>query len=252
MQSLYTLSADCRAHACPGSRGIRRAGFENLLQRFFFIWLALTGALAAAAVQNDAGALVAPAGMLRSQVAAESLPAHATTRLDWESIRAFYTARNYEPVWTDGDRLRHDAWYAIDRLARANEDGLLPGEYHIEEIYLNLDQTGQEAFQSVELLLTDGVLRYLRHLRAGRLEPQAADPKWHISQPAFNPVALLTAVTESPSVHDALRQLTPPQVGYLRLKKLLRDYRALDSSGGWPVLPTGEVLERDSLSLIHI
>lgn len=246
MQSLYTLSADCRAHACPGSRGIRRAGFENLLQRFFFIWLALTGALAAAAVQNDAGALVAPAGMLRSQVAAESLPAHATTRLDWESIRAFYTARNYEPVWTDGDRLRHDAWYAIDRLARANEDGLLPGEYHIEEIYLNLDQTGQEAFQSVELLLTDGVLRYLRHLRAGRLEPQAADPKWHISQPAFNPVALLTAVTGSPSVHDALRQLTPPQVGYLRLKKLLRDYRALDSSGGWPVLPPGEVLERDS------
>ncbi|MGB5177477.1 MAG: peptidoglycan-binding protein, partial [Gammaproteobacteria bacterium] len=221
----------------------------NLLQRVFFAWLVLTGAagvMAEPAGQNDADAVVAPAGTLHALIAAEALPTLATTQLDWQSIRAFYAARNYEPVWTGGDRVRSDAGYAIDRLARSYEDGLLPGEYHVDEIRLNLDLAGQEAFQSVELMLTDGVLRYLRHLHAGRLEPQAVDPEWHISQPAVNPVALLTAVTESPSVRDALRQLTPSQVGYLRLKKLLRDYRALDSSGGWPVVPPGEALERDS------
>ena len=249
MQSLIKLSADRRAKPCHGSRGVRRAVFENLLQRIFFTWLVLTGAagvLAEPVGQNDAGALVAPAGTLHSLIAGEALPTPATTQLDWRSIRAFYAARNYEPVWTDGDRLRSDAWYTIDQLARSHEDGLLPGEYHLDEIHLSLDLAGQEAYQSVELLLTDGVLRYLRHLLAGRLEPQAADPKWHISQPTVNPVALLTAATESPPVHDALRQLTPSQVGYLRLKKLLRAYRALDSSGGWPVVPSGEALERGS------
>ena len=249
MQSLYKFSPHRRPHDGNVSRGARREGFENLLQSVFFTWLVLTGAtgvLAEPTGQNDAGALVAPAGTLQSLVMAESLPTLATTQLDWQSIRAFYRARNYEPVWTDGDRLRSDAWYAIDRLARSHEDGLLPGEYHLDEIRLNLDLAGQEAYQSVELLLTDGVLRYLRHLRTGRLEPQVVDPKWHISRPAVNPVALLTAVTESLSVHDALRQLTPSEVGYLRLKKLLRDYRALDSGGGWPVVPPGDVLERGS------
>jgi murein L,D-transpeptidase YcbB/YkuD len=249
MQNLYTLSADRRTHACPGWCSMRHAGFENLIMQFIFIWLALigaAGALAEPAGQNNDGALVTPAVMLRSQIVAEAPPSRATTQLDWQSIRAFYRARNYQPVWTDGDRLRSDTWYAIDQLARANEDGLLPGEYHLDEIRLNLDLTGQEAFRSVELLLTDGVLRYLRYLRGGRLEPQAADPNWHISRPAVNPVALLTAASESPSIRDALRQLTPSQVGYLRLKKLLRDYRALDSSGGWPVVPSGEALERGS------
>jgi murein L,D-transpeptidase YcbB/YkuD len=246
MQSLYTLSAACCARTCPRSLGIRRAGFELLLQRLFLIWLALTGAMAAAAEQNDEDVLLASARMLRSQIAAESLPGLTTTRLDWQSIRAFYTARNFEPVWTDGDRLRPDAWFAIDSLVRSHEDGLLPGEYHLDEIYLNLDQAGQETLQPVELLLTDGMLRYLRHLRAGRLEPQAADPKWHISRPAVNPVALLTAVMESPSIHDALQQLIPSHVGYLRLKKLLHDYRVLDSSGGWPTVPPGAALERGS------
>jgi murein L,D-transpeptidase YcbB/YkuD len=143
--------------------------------------------------------------------------------------------------------LRDDAWYAITQLTRAHEDGLLPGEYHLDEILQNIDLVGHDAFQSVELMLTDGVLRYIRHLRTGRLEPQTVDPEWHISRPAVDPVVLLSAVTESPSVHDALRQLSPSQAGYLRLKKLLRDYRTLDSNGGWPVVPPGKVLERGSL-----
>ncbi len=249
MRSLYKLSHDCRAHACAGSRSIRHAGFENLLQRFFFIWLVLigpAGALAESAGQNDDGSLIASDGMLQTLIAAEALPVLATAQLDWQSIRTFYLARNNQPVWTIGNRLREDAWYAIKRLTRAHEDGLLPGEYHLDEVLQNLDLAGHDAFQAVELMLTDGVLRYIRHLRTGRMEPQAVDRNWHISRPAVDPIALLTAVTESPSVHGALRQLTPTQVGYLRLKKLLRDYRRLDNKGGWPVVPPGEVLERDS------
>ena len=243
MQSLCTLSPARRVQACAGSWSISRPGFENLLQRFFFIWLVLigpAGALAESAGQNDDGSLIASDGMLQTLIAAEALPVLATAQLDWQPIRTFYSARNNKPVWTIGNRLREDAWYAIKRLTRAHEEGLLPGEYHLDEVLQNINLVGQDAFQSVELMLTDGMLRYLRHLRTGRLEPQAVDPKWHISRPTVDPVVLLTAVTESPSVHDALRQLIPSQAGYLRLKKLLRDYRALDSNGGWPVVPPGD------------
>jgi murein L,D-transpeptidase YcbB/YkuD len=250
MRSLYKFSRNRRAYVCTGSWGIHHAVIVKLLQRFFFVWLALicvTGALAESAQQRDDRFFIASNGMLQTLIAAEALPVLATTRLDWQSIRAFYSARNHQPVWTNNNRLRDYAWYAIKQLTRAHEEGLLPGEYHLDEVLQNIDLVGQDAFQSVELMLTDAVLRYIRHLRAGRLEPKAVDPEWHISRPDIDPIASLRAVMESASVHDALRQLTPSQAGYLRLKELLRDYRTLDSIGGWPVVPPGEVLERGSL-----
>ena len=189
MQSLCILSPARRVQACAGSWSISRPGFENLLQRFFFfIWLALTGAggaLAESTGQSDEGSLIASDGMLQTLIAAEALPVHATAQLDWQSIRTFYSARNNKPVWTIGNRLREDAWYAIKRLTRAHEEGLLPGEYHLDEVLQNINLVGQDAFQSVELMLTDGMLRYLRHLRTGRLEgPARRCPCPRVSAPS--------------------------------------------------------------------
>ena len=97
MRSLYKLSHDCRAHACAGSRSIRHAGFENLLQRFFFIWLALigpAGALAESAGQNDDGSLIASDGMLQTLIAAEAAASTDTKTLKLEPVDLANLAQN--------------------------------------------------------------------------------------------------------------------------------------------------------------
>ena len=165
---------------------------------------------------------------------------------DWPQLRSFYAARDYEPVWTDGGQLRHEAYHAIGRLSRAAEDGLYPDEYHINEIRHFHDSSSGAASDTLELLLTDGLLRYIRHLRTGRLDPLATDTEWHIRPSSTDPVAILAGIIASDSIRDALQQLPPQHRGYQRLKTLLRAYRSLESAGGWPVIPPGEKLERGS------
>ena len=191
-------------------------------------------------------------GSLRSLIAAASLSV-PVSQPDWQRIRAFYAARDYVPVWTDGDQLRNDAWFVIDQLARADEDGLFPGEYHVNEIRQCIDGSASPVAGSLELLLTDGVLRYISDIRTGRLDPQTADADWHIRPPAVDPVAELAAITASPSIQHALQQLIPRHRDYQRLRSLLQSLRALESTGGWPVVPPGEALERGAYDQrIHV
>jgi murein L,D-transpeptidase YcbB/YkuD len=222
----------------------RRACFALFL---LALWLAGSGLQVALAEQQDAGnnsAVIPATGSLLAHIDAEMLPTTGR-QPDWQLIRAFYASRDYLPVWTDGDGLRHEAYFAIDQLARSAEDGLFPEEYHLSEIRHRLDSTSSTARGStLELLLTDGMLRYIRDIRSGRLEPRLADAEWHIRPSAIDPVDVLTAITRSDSMRDALQDLPPRHRGYRRLKSLLQAYRSLEATGGWPLIPPGEVLER--------
>jgi murein L,D-transpeptidase YcbB/YkuD len=241
MQTPQAKSAFYPPERGPGSVTVRRG-------ILLLAWLVFSGtplALAQSVVPDDVRSEVQPAGSLYTLVAAETL-AVAGAKPDWPCLRAFYAGRDYEPVWTDGEQLRHKAYYAIDQLSRAGEDGLYPDEYHIDEIRRCLDGSCGTASGALELLLTDGLLKYIRHLRTGRLDPQDTGTEWHIRPPVIDPVAVLTGILASPSFQDALHQLPPRHPGYLRLKALLRGYRSLESTGGWPVIPPGEVLERGS------
>lgn len=184
-------------------------------------------------------------GSIQSLISTRALPVSGL-HPDWPLLQAFYAARDYVPVWSDDGQLRYEAYYAIDRLSRAGEDGLYPDEYHLNEIHLTLDSSAGAASDALELVLTDGLLRYIRDLRTGRLDPLATDTEWHIRPSSIDPVAVLAGITASDSIRDALQELPPQHRAYQRLKTLLRAYRSLESTGGWPVIPPGEALERGS------
>ena len=216
----------------------------RLLAALLLVWLVFCGmpaALAATPAHQESVADTLPAGSLRALITTAPLSI-ATSQLDWALIRDFYEDRDFAPVWTDGNKLRDEAWFAIDRLARADEDGLFPDEYHVDEIYRGIGES--VAVDTLELYLTDGLLRYIRHMRRGRLDPLTADTEWHIPPPAVDPVAELAGIVASPSIQDALQELIPRHSGYRRLRSLLQSLRSLGSSGGWPVVPPGASLER--------
>ena len=216
----------------------------RLLAPLLLAWLVFCGmpaALAATPAHQESVADTLPAGSLRELITTAPLSV-AASQLDWALIRDFYEGRDFAPVWTDGNKLRHEAWFAIDRLARADEDGLFPDEYHVDEIYRGIGES--IAVDALELYLTDGLLRYIRHMRRGRLDPLTADTEWHIPPPAVDPVAELAGIVASPSIQDALQELIPRHSGYRRLRSLLQSLRSLGSTGGWPVVPPGASLER--------
>ena len=216
----------------------------RLLAPLLLAWLVFCGmpaALAATPAHQEPVADTLPAGSLRALITTAPLSV-ATSQLDWALVRDFYEGRDFAPVWTDGNTLRNEAWFAIDRLARADEDGLFPDEYHVDEIYRGIGES--VAVDTLELYLTDGLLRYIRHMRRGRLDPLTADTEWHIPPPAVDPVAELAGIVASPSIQDALQELIPRHSGYRRLRSLLQSLRSLGSMGGWPVVPPGASLER--------
>ena len=49
---------------------------------------------------------------------------------------------------------------------------------------------------------------------------------------------------ESDRMAVTLRQLSPSQSGYTRLRQALRWYRQIAASGGWPQIPAGPTLQR--------
>ena len=78
-------------------------------------------------------------------------------------LRRLYRDRDYEPMWFDAGGLTSNAIEALDRLGRAEEHGLRPGDYLIGPIdpaLLGKFQTGSpaEAVALTELTISSMVV----------------------------------------------------------------------------------------------
>lgn len=195
-------------------------------------------------LQPDAGSMVIQpeTGPLSTLFEAVDLSA-AATRLDWSALREFYSRTAFKPVWMNGDQVLPRAHSGAAILAQADRHGLYPDEYHIEAIQAYLQAPAEGDAQTLELLLTDGLLKYISHIISGRLDTQAADPNWHIRKSPIDASAVLDDALESGSITVFLEALSPQQQEYARLRQLLAAYRSLASMGGWPLVPYGPKLE---------
>jgi len=158
------------------------------------------------------------------------------------TINSFYKQRSFSRAWTGSNRLKENAWQAVEVLEQAALEGLNPGEYHVDEIrqaYIDGDET------LLELLLTDNVLRYASHVRDGQYVPSAVDPHWMINYEVRGDIItqLNKAISER-RVGEYLRSLAPPHHVYQDLRRQLRIHAELANSGGWPAFPsTGTTLK---------
>lgn len=163
-------------------------------------------------------------------------------------IEAFYSENNYQPVWID----REQAVRVIEVLAGATEDGLNPEDYHYTSLKAMLDQsdvnwaTGNRARALFDILLSDGVILYIRHLSQGKVDPRQMDPSFNYSRLEFNPTnistALRTAVSED-TINDIMEQVRPQQGFYQQMKTALANYRDLASRETFLAIPDDVVLK---------
>jgi murein L,D-transpeptidase YcbB/YkuD len=173
----------------------------------------------------------------------EAVAVCGETRLDVRRISDFYPADEPAPRWLVGNEPGARARQLVKTLALAEQEGLIPARYRLSDIEYFWSARALDELTCLDLLLTDAFQRYSRDVQSGRIDPQIADPAWHLRPPEFDPAAALQAVTTDAEFAHLLRTLPPPHAGYVQLRHALARYAGLARGGGWMALPPGPKLE---------
>ena len=163
-------------------------------------------------------------------------------------IEAFYSEDNYQSVWND----REQAVRVLDILAGAAEDGLNPEDYHYATLQTMLDEnelswtTGNRSRALFDVLLSDGVILYIRHLSQGKVDPRQMDPSFNYSRLEFEPTKISTALRRAVSedtIDRIMEDLRPQQRFYQQMTTALASYRDLAASEAFVNIPDDVVLK---------
>ncbi len=147
------------------------------------------------------------------------------------AVRAFYGRRESRPAW-DAASLQ-SLFRAIDHL---ETEGLNPGRYH-RTVLAGLPESAER-----DVLATDAFILAATHLSRGVADPQFARPSWCGPPAKLDLAAILQAALDEHTLEESLARMTTQHEGYRRLRDALAAYRALESRGGWNVIPRGKSL----------
>lgn len=161
-------------------------------------------------------------------------------------LPVFYERRGYKKAWTDQENIND----LIVSLQKADEEGLLPSDYHLD-LLLNYEQrkkTGDLKSEEVamqEILLTDALIKYAAHLLEGKLEQSELRRHWDVekNEPPENVDSLLTATLHNKEVKSVLESMKPNHYMYKLMKLHLKKLKAQADQGGWPDVSEGETLK---------
>src|SRR5882724_10370927 len=199
----------------------------------------VTSSVSGASSAKTTSADSAIADKLREQIAAGKFDRILGGKKDRTTVEAFYTSREFAPLWiTDGamsDRAKAAAAY----LAGVDADGLDPADYPLPQIKAGAEP---DALAEAEMKFTDAVLTYARHAQAGRVHYSrvSADIIYDLVKP--EPADVLAKLAKASDVAVALDSYNPPQPQYKALKAKLAEARK-GSDVEKPMIPAGPALK---------
>lgn len=142
-----------------------------------------------------------------------------------------------EFLWIVDGRPAADAWVALDMLDDAAADGLESEAYDSAVLRQRLQALASAPDASAETLhasmhatdraLTDSVLRFLRELHAGRIDPTRIHRDVKLVPRYFDAETLLAEALASGMVSRLRQRAAPTLPLYARLRRVLADYRRL-------------------------
>jgi murein L,D-transpeptidase YcbB/YkuD len=140
----------------------------------------------------------------------------------WQEAQRFYKQNGYQLAWSDGAHPRAALDGLITAVRAADQDGLEPGAYHVDE----LDAARRAALDAdraiaLDLRATYGYLRYATDLSAGTIAPEDLNPQWHASRRSLSPREALQAGLSENNIGQSLLRLAPQSPQYLGLKHQL-------------------------------
>ncbi len=156
-------------------------------------------------------------------IEAQPMPRDAqgrAVREDMKAIAAIYTARDFAPVWRDGDNWAPSAASAISRLQKAGEDALDPSAWKVPA----LSAADAPSIAAADVALSHSVVTYGRQASGGRVSPLSisrlitAKPETATASEILQKVAAAGG-----NAGDVLQGFNPPHPSYRALRaNLLR------------------------------
>ncbi len=163
------------------------------------------------------------ADQLRELITGKRFDRLARRQEDRAGIAAFYSTREYKPLWTSDGAANARAKAAIAYLGQVDTIALDPRDYPTP--HFGASATPEQLAED-ELRLTNSVLTYAREAEIGRIHFSrvAADISFKLEPP--HPAAVLAKMAYSDDVSKALDSYNPPQAGFKALKEKLAELRA--------------------------
>ena len=154
------------------------------------------------------------------------------------AVEAFYSARNYEPIWIANGAASERAKAAIEHLNNADADGMEPSDYPTPVIKAGTDPA---ALAEAEIRLTSSALNYARQAQMGRIHYSRVSADIVYTQVAPEPVDVLAKLAAGKDTAAVLNSYQPPQSEYKALRKKLAEARGKSDAApakiaGGPVL----------------
>ncbi|MFH1278819.1 MAG: L,D-transpeptidase family protein [Candidatus Eisenbacteria bacterium] len=165
-----------------------------------------------------------------------------------ETAVPFYRARGMGPAWVASGGGGTAAEELIRSIERAGEEGLRPGDYHLEALRDLLRRSeeagplGNEDLVDLDILLTDAWLLYGAHRVSGRVNPETIDAEWVAKRREVDLAAALEGALAAGRVAEALDDLLPDAPGYGRLREAFAKYRKIAASVDWDTVAAGEMI----------
>ena len=140
-------------------------------------------------------------------------------------------------IWIDKQQPTAQAIVALGFIADSASHGLDPRHYHLDLLQQLEPELNVSEAQLFDLVLSDGLLKLIRDMSAGRLDPHVVDPKWSIPRVPFNATEFLQQALLSNNFKASLSSLVPGTQLYLQLKAAALRYQSYVALGGWQKIP---------------
>ena len=163
--------------------------------------------------------------------------------LDVALLGRIYGPADFAPLWVGGAKAAAKAAAIVDRLKRADEDGLDPNDYGVSAILARTAATDATVLSELDLLLTQALVRFGGDIQVGRIPPEVVDPGLKAFARKRGALKIVADARGAADLDTHLATLGPRDPRYQRLKRTLSWYREIAAKGGWPTLPEGKTLK---------
>ena len=159
------------------------------------------------------------------------------------ALDAFYSKRNYAPVWITEGKVNDRALAAIDYLGRVDADGLNPADYVVPDVSAMTDPA---SLAEGELKLSAAVVAYAHHAQVGRVHWTRVSGDIFYDTKAPAPADVLANLASANDIAAALAAYEPQAPGYLALKAKLAEMRG---NPGGAAAPAGRIATGPALKV---
>lgn len=156
------------------------------------------------------------------------------------AVDQFYQNRFFAAAWDF-----ENASQLMTALQKADDEGLVPQDYHIEKLQELSHKLPNTALAKAEydLLLTDAFLLYISHLLSGKVNPLTTDAEWHVIRREGLPIKSLEEALSSGNVNKIIQEALPQHRVYQDLQNALKTYRSL-MADAWLNITEGMTIKK--------